>query len=223
MTKIRIPLKDGRTIVIEYANSANEQDVVITSSNDEGTTDHLIYKELIDDELLDSMIPEGEVGYSEDEAFLSEEGSKGNKHSDKPIIWKGYPGRALLYECRKSAFYIKSARELKMHLTELASMENNVLDRIRYILNDGFIHGSIYKGKICECDFGGRDVARLLYLVDTNPPAIYFGYVFKRSEIGHVSDKLTQAVLESVLKERALYVTELEQEKENERRKNRRR
>jgi hypothetical protein len=224
VTKIRIPLEDGRSVVVEdYVDSTNKQDAAGASSNDEETIDYSLYKDLIDDELLDSMIPEGEVGYSEDEAFLSEEGSKDNKHSDKPIIWKGYPGMTLLYECRKSALYIKSARDLKMHLTELASIENNVLDRIRRNLNGGFIHGSIHKGKICECDFGGRDVARLLYLVDTNPPAIYFGYVFKRSEMGHVSDKLAQAVLEYVLKERAIYIAELEQEKENERRKNRRR
>lgn len=236
----KLVLRNGITVSMEDFNLMDERDMSMIDAlekcrgplgskaipdeilDEEETDEDLINAALIGDlsELLDT-IPEGEGDIVEDDPAMSEEGSKGCGHSDRPIPWKEYPGKALIYELRKSELYIKSARDLKIYLTELTVMENKVLERIVNNLNAKYIHGSIYKGIIRECDFGGRNTGRLLYYVDTEPSAIYFGYVFKRSEMGHVSDELCQKVLESILKEKAIYMAELKQREKDERRKNR--
>jgi hypothetical protein len=158
------------------------------------------------------MISEEEVGYSEEEAFLSEEGSKGNKHFDNPVKWNKYRiGRKLEFAVRRSKLYFKSIKNLKIFPNELKELEDNCTDRIKKALNGGYVHGyipgTIYK-EVSECDFGGRNRARLLYFADDDLPCIYLGYVFRRDEMGHVSKELIDAVMKSILEAKKIYLKE---------------
>jgi hypothetical protein len=148
------------------------------------------------------------------EGDFSTEGSDGNKHSDKPVLWKGYPDKTLNYELWKSSSYFKSVPDLKLSPNQLLAIENKVFERIYDTLNGGLIHGTIHGGILSECDFGGRDFGRLLYVADTNPPAVYFGYAFKRSKMGHVPEDLAKRVIQSISDAKVAFIAKKKKEED---------
>jgi hypothetical protein len=115
-----------------------------------------------------------------------------SKHSETYRKWEKYRNIQLKFILRKSNLYLKSIDILKIDSNNLIHLENNRFTHITNLLNGGHIHDYIYSNKvnISECDFGGRNYARLLYWADHDPACIYFGYVFKRDKMGHVLTSL---------------------------------
>jgi hypothetical protein len=91
----------------------------------------------------------------------------------------------------------------------LAEIEKKRLKNIKESLDGGLVHSYMPSSELSECDFGGRDTGRLLYWADDDPPCIYFGFVFRRDEMGHVSKNLVKEVMESIMIEKAKLIEEI--------------
>jgi hypothetical protein len=147
-----------------------------------------------------------------DELSLSEEGKSGSHHVEKPRKWEKYKGVPLKFSLEKSALYLNSINNVGINFSEIKYEEDRCFKHIVSMLNSGgYIHNYICGGnvKLSECDLHGRNTARLLYWVDDTPPVIYFGFAFKRSEMGHVSQELANKVVKSILIRRAQVIEEI--------------
>jgi hypothetical protein len=154
---------------------------------------------------------------------ISVEGSKGNKHQETLWFWEKRDSLPLEFEFKKAMTYCNSICDLRLNQNLIEKEEKSLSMHIGNILNTSQkIHTYVHRGTLhlSECDFFGRNFGRLLYWVDDNPACIYFGLVFKRSKMGHVSYDTGETVSKSILIEKNRLIEDIKRKEENERRKN---